>query len=315
MLSRRNARVKVMQTLYAFNQDEEVHKESLKRTLSKSINQSYELFIYNLLVLKEVAEYSRTDAEIKRSKYLPSKEELELANPKIADNPIIQYLNDSEQINKLVRKFKIRHFLDQELNKQLFQSLASNDKYKVYVMNEQSSVRDDRKILEYLYEEVLLKDENFQQHMEESFPVWHDDADIIAFSVKAALEELQKERSLKKINEFVEKLEEAEGFANEILSKTLDHSEEYTKLIAPKLKNWEVDRIAIMDMILMKMALTEILDCPTIPLKVTMNEYIDISKKYSTPKSKEFINGVLDKLTKELKEEGKIYKSGRGLNE
>ena len=314
MLSRRNARVKVMQTLYAFSQDEEQQIEWLRKNLYKSIYQSFELYLFNILVLIEVADYSRLDMEMRKSKYLPTEED-KMASPKLAQSSIVSFIKNNEQFNKLVKKYKLPHYLDQELIKKLFQKTFATDEYKQYLLETNTNIKQDKKILEYIYNEIMLPDEDFLALLEEIFPTWLDDFDVIIFSINATLEDIQKNKGFIKLDEFVEKLNDAENFAQEILDKTLSHSEQHTDLIAPKLKNWEVERIAVMDMILMKMALTEILDFPTIPLKVTMNEYIDISKKYSTPKSKEFINGVLDKLMKELKEEGKIYKSGRGLNE
>ena len=160
----------------------------------------------------------------------------------------------------------------------------------------------------------MADNEDFENHIENLFPVWYDDKEIICFAVRESIHSICKQ-SFRFHDKFKAKLDDALEFAIELLLKSIEHSEEYRGMITPKLQNWDIERIAVMDLLLMRLALTEILNFPTIPVKVSMNEYIDISKNYSTPRSREFINGVLDKITKELKAGGKIYKEGPGLKE
>ncbi len=313
MLTRRQARIKVMQQLYGYWQDQDIPEAALRKTLRQQLEATYQAYVFALVCVREVAAYADTHAEIQAGKLLASEEQKKVST-RVAHTPIIQFLQEDDRITKPERKLKFKNHLDDELFRRLFRELVQRDLYQRYTDETALIQPSDDEILVYLFKEVMLQDEGFDQLMENAFPVWIDDYDVIAQAVSQTLEGLARE-SFHTHDDMAEKVDEIEEFAIELLEKTLAHQQKAAQLIEPKLKNWDLERIAVMDLLLMNMALTEILDFPTIPVKVTMNEYIDISKAYSTPKSREFINGVLDKIVKDLRQQDQIYKTGRGLKE
>lgn len=313
MLTRRQARIKVMQQLYGYWQDRDIPEIAVRKTLRQQLTATYHAYLFALVCVREVATFAHTYAEIQRGKLLPSEDQKKVST-RIAETPIIHFLTEDERITKPAKKQKFAHLLDDKLFRRLFRELAQRDLYQRYIDESALLQAGDDEILIYLFKEIMLEDEGFDQLMESAFPVWIDDYDVIATAVTQTLEGLARE-SFATHEDMLRKLEEVEDFALELLEKTIAHKTMAAQLIEPKLKNWDIERIAVMDLLLMNMALTEIMDFPTIPTKVTMNEYIDISKSYSTPKSREFINGVLDKIVKELKDNQQIFKTGRGLKE
>lgn len=313
MLTRRQARIKVMQQLYGYWQDQEIPEVALRKTLRQQLTETYQAYLFALVCVRETAAFAHTYADIQRGKLLASDDQKKVST-RIAETPIIHFLSEDERITKPAKKLKFKNHLDDELFRRLFRELAQRDLYQRYIDESALVQPGDDEILIYLFKEIMVEDEGFDQLMESAFPVWIDDYDVIATAVTQTLEGLARE-SFATHEDMVRKLDEVIDFAIELLEKTIAHQEKAATLIEPKLKNWDLERIAVMDLLLMNMALTEILDFPTIPIKVTMNEYIDISKSYSTPKSREFINGVLDKIVKDLKDSQQIFKTGRGLKE
>ena len=310
---RRNARIKVMQALYGFSQDDFVPVRNLEKQLRDRFEESYKAYLYCLLVIKDVCEYTDTYADVQASKLLASESEKK-ASRRLAHSVFVEFLDRNESFKKAIRKNRLEKLSDEDLSRKVFYQLKDSPLYQRYANGEESEGVSDEEILQYLFEELMADNEDFENHIENLFPVWYDDKEIICFAVRESIPSICK-RSFRFHDKFKSKLDDALEFAVELLLKSIDHSEEYRELITPKLQNWDIERIAVMDLLLMRLALTEILNFPTIPVKVSMNEYIDISKNYSTPRSREFINGVLDKITKELKAGGKIYKEGPGLKE
>lgn len=313
MRYRRNARIKVMQALYGYLQDKDIPKDLLSKQLRQRFEETYQAYLLALLMVKDVCEFADKYAEIKASKHLASEDEKRVSR-RLAENVYVTFLDEQETFKKRVKKHKLTNLLDEELARKFFYELKDQPLYQKYADPAVGDEVSDVEIVQFLFHEIMANHEDFESQVEGAFPVWFDDKEIICYAVRDTIAGTGA-RSFKKHDEFDEKLDEALDFARELLSKTIDHNEEYKTLIGPKLQNWDIDRIAAMDLLLMRMALTEILNFPTIPVKVSMNEYIDISKNYSTPKSREFINGVLDKITKELRAADKIYKRGRGLKE
>lgn len=311
MLNRRNARIKVMQLLYSQWQSEELDARTLQAPLMQSFEQSYHLYLYCLLCLREVALYAETYAEIKASKLLPTDED-KFVSTRLAHCHAVRFLNEDERFLKLIKKARLNLLKDDDMPRRLFRILAETDMYKTFI-NETATHRPaDEEVLSYLFREVMVNDELFDQHLEQHFPCWLDERDTVLFAVNITLQHLSR-MSFHAHEEYVDKMGESQAFGNELLNKTIRHLDETKALIEPTLRNWDMERVAIMDVLLMAMCLTEVLAFPTIPVKVSINEYIDISKIYSTPKSKEFINGVLDRVVRDLKSKNAIFKEGRGL--
>lgn len=313
MLSRRNVRIKVMQTVYAHTHDNEKTAERLEKTMLENINSFYRAFLYNLYLLSKTAEFVIKDVQIRAGKHIPLAED-HFLSVQLFHNIIIQHIVETEELYKEIRKEKLDNRIDEDYFRQFFQLLKKTPEYHTYSHLENPLLPDDKDIISLLYKKILYPNETFQQHVEDIFPGWLDDKEAIYHSVMNTIMILSPGQKSFVVNRSKETKEE-KHFAVELLRNTLHHETDLDELIAPFLENWDKERLAMLDFILMKMAVCEMLYLPEIPLKVSMNEYIELAKLYSTPKSGEFINGILDAIMKKLKEEGKILKEGRGVKE
>lgn len=302
MISRRNIRVKVMQTLYTVDSmSGEVKPGEPLSILNKKLEQSRQLFTYLIYFITEVARYSETAAKHRASKNLPSVEDLSV-NTKIAGNEILWKIVEQPRFNATVTEFKLKHIIDTDLLKKIYLQLVESAEYKEYIEEQSRDKKSEKDILEFIFSTLLLPNENFITHLEENFIHWDDDGEMMQ---QLVLNFLQKPNSYD-FGEMVSK--EKLDFAKSLLLTTLDKSEVTLELIKPKLKNWDADRIAALDLIILQMGVSEFLFFETIPTKVTINEYIDLAKEYSTVQSGQFVNGLLDNIHKELTLENKIHK-------
>jgi N utilization substance protein B len=302
MINRRNIRVKVMQTLYTIGTFEnEVKPGEETKILQKHFDQTRQLFIYLTYFLAELARYAETDAHTRASRRLPTYEDLHV-NTKIAGNLVLWKILEDASFKEFVNKDKAEQLLDKELMKKLYNELIEAPEYKAYAAKKERDKIDDRHILEFILENFLLGKEAFLSHIDEYFTNWNDDGEMV---IQLLVNYLQKPGSYN----FKEMISEDKwSFAKNLLIAVLEKSEHLQSFIVPKLKNWDPERIALLDMILMKMGVAEFLYFETIPPKVTINEYIDLAKEYSTPQSGQFVNGILDNIHKELVQEGKMHK-------
>ncbi|HUR67322.1 MAG TPA: transcription antitermination factor NusB [Chitinophagaceae bacterium] len=313
MISRRNIRVKVMQTLYTVASLEhepgnksEKNKEP-QNILEAHFNQTRSLLIYLSWFLTEVGRYAERDAHQRASKHLPSTEDLHV-NTKIAGNELLwKMLGDpalKEQFSSVRPELVYRNSKDpnNDLLRKTYYQLSETAEYKKYISQEARDRSEEKKIIEFILNDLLLANENFVSHIEENFTNWDDDGEMV---VQLLVAYLQKPGSYN----FKQMLTpDKEQFARNLLQTVLEKNEHLQSLITPKLKNWDPERIALLDMILMKMGVSEFLYFETIPPKVTINEYIDLAKDYSTPQSGQFVNGILDNIHKELVQQGKMTK-------
>lgn len=312
MLGRRNLRIKVMQALYMWEIDRDVQQVKLEALLKNQIQRSVGLYLTDLSYLVEVCKYSMVDKAKRMAKYIKTEED-EKASTTIAANRIIRYLEENDQFNSLVKKEGIRNYVTDDVIRPLFMELASKPKYKEYAALQNPDLQQDKDIIHFILKKLLPADSNLEAHLEELFINYDDDNGLILYILSKYVDAFNEEKST--FFQSIEVWEEEKKFAFDLLDKTIEHSEELATYIEPNLKNWEMDRVAILDLILMKMAVCELKYFPTIPVKVSINEYIDISKTYSTPKSKDFVNGVLDKVKNQMQDKGEIKKFGRGLME
>ncbi|MDQ6608691.1 MAG: transcription antitermination factor NusB [Bacteroidota bacterium] len=302
MISRRNIRVKVMQTIYALSTLEQGAKpgEPLK-LLQKHFEQSKELLLYLTFFLAEVASYSEKDSFQRRTKHLPSQADMNV-NIKIAGNEIVWKIREEESFQTEAGKFKPEQRIDKDLVRKVYNQLAETTEYKTYINSTDRNNKDEKEILEYILDNLMLQNELFLSHVEENFMNWTDDGEMV---IQVLVGLLQKPGSVN----FREMLTADKWeFAKSLLTTVLEKAEHLESLIVPKLKNWDAERIATLDMIIMKMGVAEFLYFETIPPKVTINEYIDISKDYSTVQSGQFVNGILDNIHKELMSTDKLRK-------
>ena len=302
MISRRNIRVKVMQSLYTLDSmSNDVNAAEAVRLLRKQIDQSRRLFVYLVYFLTEVARYAEKDALKKASKHLPTEQDLNI-NTKIVGNELLWKIAEEPGYVAACNETKPQLLIDEELLKRTYQALVQSEEYIDYVGLQNREKKGEKDILEFIFTDLMLPNENFISHVEEHFINWDDDAEMMNIMM---LNFLQKPGSYN-FNEFVSK--EKWEFAKSLLETTIEKKEVSMELLKPKLKNWDADRIAALDLIIIEMGISEFLFFETIPTRVTINEYIDLAKDYSTPQSGQFINGILDNIHKELTAEGKIHK-------
>jgi N utilization substance protein B len=302
MISRRNIRVKVMQTLYSLEtQDSQISSTEAIKLLKKHFDQSRELLVFMAHFITEVARYSETDARNKASKYIPSAKDLTV-NTKIAGNELLWKIIEHPSYVQALKEDKPHITNDPELTKKIYGDLTTSERYLQYTSVGSREKKDEKDILEFILNDLMLPNDTFTSFVEEKFPNWDDDAEML----QTLLSTLLSKTATFNFQEIIstEKWE----FARDLLKTTIDKKEVALEYIKPKLKNWDPDRIAILDMLLMRMGVCEFLFFETIPPKVTINEYIDLAKEYSTQQSGQFINGILDNIHKELVKDDKMHK-------
>ena len=291
-----------MQTIYTVNTlEKEVKPGEPQKILQQHFDQTRSLFIYLIYFLTELVRYAERDAHQKASKHLPTAEDLHI-NTKIAGNEVLLKIMADTALKAQLAKEKPELICDKELLRKIYYSLTETPEYKTYISNPKRDKTEEKKIIEFILNNLLLANEIFVSHIEENFTNWDDDGEML---VQLLAGYLQKPGSYN----FQEMMStDKQQFAKNLLQTVLEKSEHLQSLIIPKLKNWDPERIALLDMIMMEMGVAEFLYFETIPPKVTINEYIDLAKDYSTPQSGHFVNGILDNIHKELVQQGKMLK-------
>ena len=305
----------MLQTLYAYHLSENKVVKSFEKRLLDSVDDVYEMYIWLLALLTEVSDYVLRDADERANKYLPSETDLN-SNLKLNTNKFILALKENPAFKNDLKKYSASWSFDPEIVKSIFTELKSSSQYEAYLLSEDVSMRAEKDIIKYIFKKIILVVPSVEQAFEEKFINWQVDRPVLEAMVAKTLSNFQSENGAEnKLAQISPVWVEDRDFIVNLFQKTITFDEEYQKLISDKTKNWEAERIAIIDILLMKLALTELIHFSAIPVKVSMNEYIEIAKEFSTPKSNLFINGILDKSLAELKTSGKIRKSGRGLIE
>ncbi len=316
MLNRRYLRIKAMQALYGFFQAEDGDMPRGERELMRSIDKTYELYIYLLLMFEELVRVASARIDIGKEKHLPTSEELN-PNLRFVNNRLMAQLAGHQKLRREreIRKLTLQHDDEMQLVRNLWATIRNSEEYKAYMASEEDSYAKDQEFVVDIFKKYFADDDNMEQFLEERNMHWPGDMNMaVAPAIIRTLESGTETREPQLAPLFKDP-EEDKQFIIDLFRKTIVDNELCEKLISEKTKNWEVDRIAVMDVILMKMAIAELIHFTSIPVKVTLNEYIEISKTYSTPKSKQFINGILDKLVADFRRDGTMQKTGRGLME
>ncbi len=291
-----------MQALYSIDSmNNETRPGEPLQILKKNLEHSQQLFTFLVYYIIEVARFAEKDAAQKSQKHLPSANDLNVST-KISGNEIIWAILENASFQKSVEQLKVKYLINDELIKKCYLSLIASPEYKEYISIRSREKKHEKKIVEFIFSDLMLPDDHFLSDVEEKFIHWDDDGDIMILLMSSLL---QKPASFN-FGELVSR--EKMDFAIDLLECVIDKKEYCRELIKPKLKNWDAERIAALDMILMEMGVCEFLYFETIPPKVTINEYIDLAKEYSTEQSGHFINGILDNIQKELVAENKIHK-------
>ena len=313
MLNRRYLRIKALQVLYSFYHDDNKDLARKEKELLKSIENIYDLYLYLLLLLKEIRQHADRLLEERKKKRLPTLEDVN-PNRRFIDNPLLLKVASSPTLEKEKNKRKISWTSEEDqLIKELYNTIAASPEYTAYMAEGENTFEKDRTFVASMYRKYLSENESLKHHLFEKNIHWASDYMLANICVVKTIEATQEKEELDVMPLY--KADDDKDFMLELFRKTILTDSENIKLIGDKIANWEPDRIASMDFLLMKMAITEVMTFPGIPVKVTLNEYIEISKLFSSPKSNTFINGILDAIVKDLKTQKKFTKIGRGLIE
>ena len=311
MLSRRLLRIKVIKGLYSHFKSESDSLTASLKNLNASINKTYELYHQMLFLVVEVARYGEQRIELARKKKLPTHEDLN-PNRRFIDNPVIAQIASSAYLNDYLKKHSLGWGNYPELIKNLYNEFAASDFYKKYMSAETSSYKTDAKLVEDFYVEIAAENQALEDAAEEQSILWADDVDFAILMVVRTLSSMKASQAeLPLLQQF--KNDDDKAFASQLFKAALVNYNDYMDYVERYTQNWDVDRIAFLDSLIMVAAIAEMVAFPTIPVKVTLDEYIEISKYYSTPGSSTFINGLLDKIVEEMQGKGLIEKTGRGL--
>ena len=318
MLYRRHLRIKVLQALYAWYTNKSDNLSQGEKQLLLSINKLYELFIYQLSFLLEVRKYSEESIEQSKKKFYPTDEDLN-PNLKFVDNTVFKLFDANKSFHRLEDNYKINWVDEEDMVRKFYKELRETKFYKKYMSTGKSSLEEDKNLMIQVVDQLLPDFESLKFYYEEKSIYYTDGYDLVSLLLIKFFETISTkftdDKPMPGIYKDYKNVNEDLDFVKTLFKITILRDEEGTEIVKSRTKNWEYDRIPLMDVILLKMAIIELQEMETIPLKVTLNEYIELAKYFSTPNSKVFVNGVLDKLIGEFKSEGKINKSGRGLVE
>ncbi|TXE12112.1 transcription antitermination factor NusB [Seonamhaeicola algicola] len=302
-----------MQTLYAFKGSESDDFSKDQKFLLFSINNMYNLYLLLISLLLEIKKRAEKDLQKKQNKHLATKEDKD-PNKKFINNQLLTFLSNSLPLKDELDLHKITNWeLDTEYVEILFKDIINSDLYKEYMSTRVSDFKEDKAFIVDVFKDIIAPNNKLYDYIEDKNLTWLDDLPTVNTTI---LKLLRKVKSTSLDTHFVPKLfkeEDDKQFAIDLFKKTLLNRTNLNKEIEAKTKNWDAERIADIDYVLLQMAINELKNFPSIPVKVTINEYLEIAKEYSTPKSSIFINGILDKLVKEYTDAGTLNKIGRGL--
>ena len=282
-----------------------------EKMLVTSIDKTYDLYFLLMSLVVEMAHYAEQRQEAAKNKKLPTYEDLN-PNRKFVDNAVIRLLAQSDSVNDVLAARKLSWAKYPELVKALYTQLEQSDYYKKYMASQESSYRDDLALITEFYTRELEESEILESALDEMSILWNDDLGFALLMVTRTLSNMRASHTEVKVLPKFKSIEDLD-FARELFAKAAVNFDNYQAEIEKYTRNWDVDRIAFMDNLIMVTAVAELVTFPSIPVKVTLDEYIEIAKYYSTHGSSTFINGILDKIVASFTEEGKINKSGRGL--
>jgi N utilization substance protein B len=313
MLNRRHIRVKVMQTMYAFKGSESDDFSKDQKFLLFSIDNMYNLYLLLLSLLIEVQKRAESDLQKKQKKHLATKEDKD-PNRKFVNNQLLKLLRENKTLQSQFEANKITNWeLDGEYIDIIFKDILASDLYKDYMKTRVSDFKEDKDFIVDVFKDIIAPNEKLYEYMEDKNLTWLDDFPTVNTTILKLLRKVKEASPEQYFTPKLYKDAEDKEYAIDLFKKTLLNQTAINEEISQKTKNWDADRIATVDYVLLQMAICEIKNFPSIPVKVTINEYLEISKEYSTPKSSIFINGILDKLVKEYEASGELKKVGRGL--
>lgn len=308
MINRVLIRLKIVQIVYAYYQNGGKNLDTAEKELFFSLSKAYDLYNYLLLLMVEVTKQANKRLNAAKNKLVPTKEEL-FPNTKFVENRFIAQLEVNKQLLEFSNNQKKTWENEADFVKTLCDKILESDIYKEYMASETSSYEEDRELWRKLYKNIIFNNIELDQVLEDQSLYWNDDKEIVDTFVLKTIKRFDEKNGAKQelLPEF--KDEEDQDFARCLFRRTILNADYYRHLISENTKNWDLDRVAFMDVVIMQIALAEILSFPNIPVSVSLNEYVEIAKLYSTPKSGGFINGTLDGIVNSLKKENKLTKN------
>jgi len=308
MINRVLIRLKIVQIVYAYYQNGGKNLDTAEKELFFSLSKAYDLYNYLLLLMVEVTKQANKRLNAAKNKLVPTKEEL-FPNTKFVENRFIAQLEVNKQLLEFSNNQKKTWENEADFVKTLCDKILEGDIYKEYMASETSSYEEDRELWRKLYKNIIFNNIELDQVLEDQSLYWNDDKEIVDTFVLKTIKRFDEKNGAKQelLPEF--KDEEDQDFARRLFRRTILNADYYRHLISENTKNWDLDRVAFMDVVIMQIALAEILSFPNIPVSVSLNEYVEIAKLYSTPKSGGFINGTLDGIVNSLKKENKLTKN------
>ena len=307
MISRRNIRVKVMQTLYTLATLEhgaQGNKEASSRILNGQLAHVLDTFTVAVLYCVRIAQYADTDSTHRSGKYLPTVADMNV-DTSIVNNSFVLKLLQNSSFEEKIKKGMLDRYVDEEWVKKIYQQLAKSHEYAEYISTDTHTGAQARGMIQFIWEKMVLGNEGIVSHFTDELPGWEDDSELIIMLMQNFFKNGSKVNFLDLLSS------EKRDYAHDLLNSVVEKEPYCMELIEPRLNNWDKERVALIDLLLLRMGVCEFLYFPTIPTKVTINEYIDIAKQYSTPQSGQFVNGVLDNIVKGLVSEDKIRKTDR----
>lgn len=313
MISRRFLRTKTMQALYAHSMKPYQNVVTAENELVSTVKNTYALFLWFFSILPEMTFYRTRKLEDLKGKNNPTEEDLN-PNTKFVENQIIAQIENNTTLKLLFQKYHINWTNDDDFIIRLFHTIEEFDDYKAYMKHKSRSYEEDKQLVLSIIQNIFAESEYMHWFFGEKDPNWVDDYEEALAMLYKNIEDFKQSKGDDcKILKLFKNSTDDEQFCRDLFRKTIEHDAEYETMIESKLQNWELERVIGMDVLLMKMAICEFTEFPTIPVKVTMNEYIDLAKLYSSDKSKVFINGILDRLIIDLRDQNRLHKTGRGL--
>lgn len=313
MLTRRHIRIKVLQNIYAFNKANHDDLVKQEKFLVYSIEQTRDLHLLLLSLMASIHSHAISILEKSKKKHLASSEDLN-PNTSFINNPVIKSIADNAMLTDLIKKRKLDFWVqDNEYVSLLYKEMVSSDVYKQYMDKSDKSLKDHQDFAAEMYKKVIAPNDKLYDYLEDKRLTWIDDFPLVNTGIVKMLRKLNAQSAQSKMIPDLYKNDDDLDFGKALFKKVVLKDEPLTKDVISKTANWDKERIADMDMIMIKMGLAEFLYFPSIPVKVTINEYLEIAKEYSTPKSSIFINGILDKSVSEYKANKSLNKIGRGL--
>lgn len=312
MISRRLLRIKVLQILYSYFSRSKISLQQINNELFHSIEKTHELFYYLLLLLTELPIYEKKQIDMKKSRIMASVSDMN-PNTRFAENKVIEQIRENEEFKSFLNSKRLSWENSPGLIKKIHSQLISTDFYTNYMSEENQTYTSDKKIVKFILKDILYNSKDLYSDLEEQSIFWNNDIDFAISVISNIITSFRKDKPETVNFPDLFKKDDDKDFVRDLLMKTIINSKKYEEIITNQIVNWEYERIALTDKIILLTAISEIIEFPTIPIKVSFNEYIDLAKNYGTKRSGSFVNGVLDRVIKYMKKENKFEKTGRGL--